>query len=159
MQKQVRFVCEQCGAVYDTEDACRKHEKAHETFTVVCYIVRIEDGAIKFRNVIYPQANRVKKELELCSHYYDGGREYYRVPEKLLDKVHMRESDAVVFTADISDEAETKYRAALIDLLAQEARKKLDAARAELTMLEDRYPIAAETSTSWDQMLYHDLIW
>lgn len=159
MQKQVRFVCEQCGVAYDTEDACRKHEKVHETFPVVCYLARIEDGVVKFYRVIYAQANRVGKELELCSVYYSEGDDHYRVPETLLDKVHMREGDAVVFTKDVSDEAEAKYKAALIDLLAQEARNKLDAARAELTILEDRYPIASETSTSWDKMLYHDLIW
>lgn len=159
MQKQVRFVCEQCGAAYDTEDVCRKHEKLHVTFAVVFYLARIEDGAVKFYKVIYAQAHNSGRELELCSRDYKGDRDRYLIPETLLDKVHMREGDAVVFTADVSDEADAKYKAALIDLLAQEARNKLDAARAELTILEDRHPIAAETSISKDRMIYDDFIW
>lgn len=159
MQKQVRFVCEQCGAAYDTEEACRSHEKIHAPFPVVFYLARIEDGAIKFYKVIYAQAHSSGGELELCSVNYNGDSDRYLIPEALLDKVHMREGDAVVFTADVSDEADTKYKAALIDLLAQEARNKLDAAKAELTILEDRYPIAAETSISKDRMIYNDFIW
>ena len=159
MQKQVRFVCEHCGAAYDTEEACRIHEKCHASFPVVFYLARIEDGAIQFYKVIYAQAHRSGGELILCYRDYRGGSDRYLISETLLDKVHMREGDAVVFTADVSDEADAKYKAALIDLLAQEARNKLDAARAELTILEDRYPIAAETSISKDRMIYDDFIW